>query len=51
LAKVLETFDEDVLALSGMLSGHTLKHVAAAFAGFSVCRMLLKRTLREAGRD
>jgi len=25
--------------------------VAAAFAGFSVCRMLLKRTLREAGRD
>ena len=51
LAKVLETFDEDVLALSGMVSGNTLKHVAAAFAGFSVCRMLLKRTLREAGRD
>jgi len=51
LAKVLETFDKDVLALSGMVSGHTLKHVAAAFAGFSVCRMLLKRTVRETGRD
>jgi hypothetical protein len=34
-----------------MVSGHSLKHVAAAFAGFSVGRMLLKRTLREAGRD
>jgi len=51
LAKVLETFDKDVLALSGMVSGHTLKHVAADFAGFSVCRMLLKRTVRETGRD
>ena len=51
LAKVLETFDTQVLAISGLVSGHTLKHFAAAFAGFSVCRMLLKRTLREAGRD
>ena len=51
LAKVLETFDVQVLAFSGMVSGHTLKHFAAAFAGFSVCRMLLKRTLRETGRD
>jgi hypothetical protein len=50
LAKVLETFDSEVLALSHMVSGHTLKHFAAAFAGFSVCRMLLKRTLRETGR-
>jgi hypothetical protein len=48
---VLETFDAQVLAFSGLVSGHTLKHFAAAFAGFSVCRMLLKRTLREAGRD
>ena len=51
LAKVLETFDVQVLEFSGLVSGHTLKHVAAAFAGFSVGRMLSKRTLREAGRD
>ena len=51
LAKVLETFDGEVLALNEMVSGHSLKHVAAAFAGFSVCRMLSKRTLRETGRD
>ena len=46
LAKVLETFDGEVLALNEIVSGHTLKHVAAAFSGFVVCRMLLKRTLR-----
>jgi hypothetical protein len=51
LAKVLETFDLQVLEFSGLVSGHTLKHFAAAFAGFSVCRMLLKRTLLEAGRQ
>jgi len=43
---VLETFDGEVLALNEIVSGHTLKHVAAAFSGFVVCRMLLKRTLR-----
>ena len=51
LAKVLETYDLQVLEFSGLVSGHTMKHFAAAFAGFSVCRMLLKRTLRDAGRD
>jgi hypothetical protein len=50
LAKVLETFDGEVLAFNQAVSGHTLKHLAAAFAGFAVCRMLLKRTLRETGR-
>lgn len=48
-AKVLETYDGEVLALNAMVSGHTLKHVAAALGGFVVCRMLLKRTLRETG--
>jgi hypothetical protein len=51
LAKVLETYDTQVLAFSGLVSGHTLKHFAAAFAGYSVCRTLVKRTLREPGRD
>ena len=50
LAKVLETFDGEVLALNHMVSGHSLKHVAAALGGFVVYRMLVKRTLRESGR-
>jgi hypothetical protein len=47
LAKVLEHFDHELYALGGVVSGHTLKHVAAAVAGFVVCRMLLSR--REIG--
>jgi len=42
-AKLLELFDRDVLALGHVVSGHTLKHVAAAMGGFVVCRMLLLR--------
>jgi len=45
LAKVLEHFDAQVLAHSHVVSGHTLKHVAAAAAGLVACRMLLLRTL------
>jgi len=47
LSKVLETFDAEVLAFSHFVSGHTLKHLAAAAAGFAVCYMLMKRTLKE----
>jgi hypothetical protein len=45
IAKLLEVFDREVLALGGLVSGHTLKHVAAAVASVLVCRMLLRRTL------
>jgi hypothetical protein len=45
LSKLLETFDAQVLALGSVVSGHTLKHVAAAMAGVSVCYMLMHRTL------
>jgi hypothetical protein len=48
IAKLLELFDRQVLALGDVLSGHTLKHLAAAAAGAVVCRMLGRRTLREA---
>ena len=41
LAKLLETFDRQLLSLGHVVSGHTLKHLAAAFAGLVVCRMLL----------
>jgi hypothetical protein len=44
LAKILETWDRQVFALTGRtLSGHTLKHLAAAMAGYWVLRMLIKR--------
>jgi hypothetical protein len=45
LAKLLETFDGQVLAYSHLVSGHTLKHLAAAAAGFVACYMLAKRRL------
>ena len=45
LAKLLELFDGQVLAYSHLVSGHSLKHVAAAVAGFVACRMLVRRTL------
>ena len=45
LAKLLESFDGEVLSLGHVVSGHSLKHVAAAAAGFVACRMLLLRTL------
>ena len=45
LAKLLEYLDAQVLAHSHLVSGHTLKHVAAAVAGIVACRMLMRRTL------
>ena len=47
LSKLLETFDAEVLHLGSVVSGHTLKHIAAAIAGFTVCYMLNHRTLKE----
>ncbi|CDH46891.1 hypothetical protein [Candidatus Contendibacter odensensis] len=48
LSKILETFDAQVLDyLGGVVSGHTLKHIAAALAGLTVCSMLVRRTLKE----
>ena len=42
LSKLLEHFDGEVFALlGGTVSGHTLKHLAAAVATFVVLRMLL----------
>ena len=43
LAKVLELFDKQVFAALHTVSGHTLKHLAAAAAGYSILRMLQKR--------
>jgi hypothetical protein len=43
LAKALEFFDIPVFTALGFVSGHTLKHLAAAAAGFCILRMLQKR--------
>lgn len=43
LAKILEALDKQIFALGGVVSGHTLKHLAAAIACFWVLRMLMKR--------
>jgi hypothetical protein len=52
LAKGLEFFDHQVLAFGQLVSGHSLKHVAAAIAGLLVCRMLWlrSRAVAEPGR-
>lgn len=46
LAKLFETFDRRIYVLDrGIVSGHTLKHLAAAMAGIWLVRMLGKRKL------
>jgi hypothetical protein len=45
LAKVLETYDHQVFASNYVVSGHTLKHLAAAMGGYWILRMLKKREL------
>ena len=43
LAKILELADQRVFAFGHVVSGHTLKHLAAAAAGYWILRMLQKR--------
>jgi hypothetical protein len=45
VAKLLETFDQQVFTFGHVVSGHTLKHIAAGFAGYCILRMLQKREL------
>ena len=45
LAKILEESDRQVFAIGHIVSGHTLKHIAAAAAGYWIFRMLQKREL------
>ncbi len=51
-AKLFETFDAEIFGLlGGMVSGHTLKHLAAAASGAVVAFMLARRTLRADARS
>jgi hypothetical protein len=43
LAKVLETLDQPIFAATNVVSGHTLKHLAGAAAGYWILRMVQKR--------
>ncbi len=43
LGKILEETDRPVFAMSHIIRGHTLKHLAAAAAGYWILRTLLKR--------
>jgi hypothetical protein len=43
LAKVLEILDKPIFELGHVVSGHTLKHLAAATSGYWILRMLQKR--------
>jgi len=46
LAKICETFDRQIFDVLRVVSGHTLKHLFAAMAGFAACAMLARRQLR-----
>ena len=43
LAKIFEAADRQIFSLGNLLSGHTLKHLAAGGAGLSILGMLRKR--------
>ena len=44
LSKIMEYYDNEVFDFPGhTISGHTLKHIAAASGAFVVLRMLLLR--------
>jgi hypothetical protein len=43
-SKVLEAADRAIFNLGGIVSGHTLKHIAAAFSAYFIYRMLELRS-------
>jgi len=43
MAKVCEIADREIFALGQVISGHTLKHLAAGLSGYWILRMLKKR--------
>lgn len=43
MAKVAETADGQIFSLGHIMSGHTIKHLSAAAAGYWILRMLQKR--------
>lgn len=50
VAKVAETFDQQIYSLGQVVSGHTIKHLLAAVAIYLIVRMLQKRCVLQAGK-
>ncbi|MFH1571533.1 MAG: hypothetical protein ABIL09_26310, partial [Gemmatimonadota bacterium] len=50
VAKAFEVFDSAVFTRTGLVSGHTLKHLVAAAAAGWVLRMVVRREPAAAGR-
>lgn len=46
LAMLLEWLDQPIFELTGIMSGHTLKHLVAALAGYGLLRHVQQRRLR-----
>jgi hypothetical protein len=47
LSKIMEFYDREIYYLTGhIVSGHTIKHLAAAAGAFVVLRMLFSQHLR-----
>ena len=52
LAKIFEFYDSAIYSVGSILSGHTLKHIAAAAACFAILRYFQKRQpIRVASKD
>jgi len=43
LAKITEAFDNQIFSLGNVMSGHTIKHIAAAVGSYWILRMLERR--------
>lgn len=46
IAKLLEIYDREIYELGHWVSGHTLKHLAAAFGGYLIALSLMRRSVR-----
>jgi hypothetical protein len=44
MAKMTEIQDHEILSITNMISGHTLKHLLAAMAAGALVRRLIQRT-------
>jgi hypothetical protein len=52
IAKLLEIYDQEIFEFSGrIVSGHTLKHVAATLATYVVLRMIIATQTASADRN
>ncbi|NJD07819.1 MAG: alkaline phytoceramidase [Methylococcaceae bacterium] len=51
LAKLLESFDRQILDLTGVIGGHPLKHVAAAIGVYQLVLALRQRRIRPTPND